>query len=64
MSALSAGDLRLSQLAAAAILRDRRNGSALEVFRFEMIASRQMGARLRRSQNILAHAQRDRSHVE
>jgi len=58
MSALSAGDLD-SQLAAAAILtRSAQWARALEVFRFEMIASRQMAAELRRSQEHLAHAQR------
>jgi PAS domain S-box-containing protein len=58
MSALSAGDLD-SQLAAGGDPDEiGAMARALEVFRFEMIASRQMAAELRRSQEHLAHAQR------
>jgi PAS domain S-box-containing protein len=58
MSALSAGDLD-SQLAAVGDPDEiGAMARALEVFRFEMIGSRQMAAELRRSQEHLAHAQR------
>src|SRR5260370_11987075 len=58
MSALSAGDLD-SQLAAGGDPDEiGAMARALEVFRFEMIASRQMASGLRRSQEHLAHAQK------
>ena len=58
MSALSAGDLDSQLVTEGDPDEFGAMARAVEVFRFEMIAGRQMAAELRRSQEHLAHAQR------